>query len=348
MNGFLIYALPRSRTYWLSRYLTYGDWQCGHDELVHARSMADVKSWLSQPATGTIETLAAPFWRLAKDIKSVVIRRPVDEVLHSLANQGFRIDQPMISHIKRLDAKLDQIEHRVPNVMSVEFKSLTSEDIIKQIFEYCLPYQHDPVWYNSMRDLNLQINMNHVRRYVQAYWPQLEKLAKIAKHESIKQINNDVIVFDPDDGMIIQEEPFDKWLKDARPIMSNHLVAVGESPDEDKNWQLLQTMHDMDAMQVVTARCNGRMFGYHVFILAPSMEKEDRKVAVQTTFYAEQGFKNLGMKMQRASLDLLKLKGMDEIHYPAGKRGSGPRLGTLYRRLGAELLSETYRLSLNI
>ncbi len=30
MRPFVVFGLPRSRTAWLSRFLTYGDWVCGH------------------------------------------------------------------------------------------------------------------------------------------------------------------------------------------------------------------------------------------------------------------------------------------------------------------------------
>ena len=63
--SFVVLAMPRSRTKWLSQFLSYGPWQVGHDEIRHCRSMDDVAAWLSQPFTGTIETAArAAFWRL--------------------------------------------------------------------------------------------------------------------------------------------------------------------------------------------------------------------------------------------------------------------------------------------
>ena len=143
MPPYVIYALPRSRTFWLSRFLTYRDWNCGHDELLHCRSMDDVGSWLGQPCTGTVETNAAPFWRLVPYMKTVVIRRPVDEVVDSLRKLGFQTDQDnFTSYIRNLDRKLDQIERRVPNVLSVSFDELKTEEACKRVFQFCLPYPH--------------------------------------------------------------------------------------------------------------------------------------------------------------------------------------------------------------
>ena len=63
---FLIYALPRSRTYWLSKFLSYGDWVCGHDQIRYFRTIDDIKGWLNLPATGSAETGIAEWWRVVQ------------------------------------------------------------------------------------------------------------------------------------------------------------------------------------------------------------------------------------------------------------------------------------------
>ena len=52
---FLVLALPRSRTFWLSRFLAFGGWDCGHDQLRFMRGMEDVKAWLGTPCFGSVE-----------------------------------------------------------------------------------------------------------------------------------------------------------------------------------------------------------------------------------------------------------------------------------------------------
>ena len=115
IRPFFILGLPRSRTYWLSKFLTYREWTCGHEELRHIRTMEDAKSWLSQPSTGSAETALAPFWRLLpKDARLVIVRRPVAEVKDSLLRlslgDGGAFDPIALDGLlKRADAKLDQI-----------------------------------------------------------------------------------------------------------------------------------------------------------------------------------------------------------------------------------------------
>jgi len=99
-------------------------------------------------------------------------------------------------------------------------------------------------------------------------------------------------------------------------------------------------------LQITTARSNGRMFGYLMTIIGPSLASGTTTSATHTTFYADPSFPGLGLKLQREALAMLKERGVDEIVWEAGKRGSGPRLGAMYRRLGAAEHGETYRLQL--
>src|SRR4029079_9933596 len=125
-SPFVIFSMPRSRSFWLSRFLSYGPWQCGHDEARHCRSLDDVTSWLSQPFTGTVETAAAPFWRLLPEGGRVVtLRRPVDDVLGSTRRTGMEFDDaPMTAMLRDTERKLNQIEARLPNVLAVTFANL--------------------------------------------------------------------------------------------------------------------------------------------------------------------------------------------------------------------------------
>lgn len=345
---YIVYALPRSRTFWCSRFLTYGDWQCGHDELRHARTLDDITAWFSQPNTGTVETAAAPFWRIAQHVKTVVIRRPVPEVVASIVRLGFDVDQDVLTtSIARLDRKLDQITARVPNVMSVAYDDLQSEATCRALFEHCLPYQHDRAWWQQMSVLNLQVNMRHVMRYFAAHEPQLTKLAKIARHRMLRDMNRTIAV-DHDDGLVFREESFAALYADAQELAADHMVLIGEAPDQHTklNLELMRKLDEAGCLQTIGARCNGKLFGYLVTLLSPSLESPDIQAAIQTTMYGSPEWPGIGMRLQRASLEALREKGVDEVYFRAGTRGAGDRASILYRRLGAELAGQNYKLCL--
>lgn len=339
MPPFIIYGLPRSRTFWLSRLLTYGDWTCGHDEIQHARSLQDAKAWLNLPLTGTVETAGAFWWRLVQnmrpDIKTVVVRRPVAASVDSLMRTGVAFDEPrLLRAMQQLDAKLDQVERRVPGVLSIAYDDLASEEVCARIFEHCLPYKHDPAWFASMSALNLQINLGAQVRYYQAHEAQLANVARQAKQRILAAFSARPV---DSASFTFQQEPFDVFFRDAKHLFAEHLVAVGEAPGayDEKNIPLMRALYDAGALQVTTARSNGRMFGYLMAIVCPSLESESRTEALHTTFYASKDAPGLGLKLQRASIEALRARGADAVTFRAGVRGSGPKMGALYRRLGA-------------
>lgn len=349
MAPFVIFALPRSRTAWLSRFLTYGDWQCGHDELLHARSLDDVKAWLGQPCTGSVETAAAPFWRLlptyCPDARIVVVRRPVSEVVASLC-AILPYDVPLLTRLMlRADTKLDQIECRM-NALSVQFSDLKNEATCARLFEYCLPYQHDAKWWASVDAVNIQISLRLLLRQYKAFLPQLDKLAVTAKHRIIADMQRAAVGLD---GVAFQHEPFDQFYEDAKPLFREHLVQTGQSPEDHarKNLPLLRALDALGVLQTITARSNGRMFGYLMSIVGPSLDSPDEMVAEHTLFFASPDMRGLGMKLQRASLAALRSRGVKSVIMRAGIRGSGPHLGTIYRRLGATDHGQLYRLELD-
>jgi hypothetical protein len=325
---------------------------CGHEELRHTRSLDDVTAWFSQPNIGTAETAAAPWWRLldrfAPGARILIVRRPVSEVVDSLMNiPGLSFDRAVLEQtITKLDRKLDQIEARCDNVLSVNFDDLNDEMVCAIAFEHCLPHAHDHEHWARLAPVNVQINMPALMRYAQAYQPALDKVAAIAKHQTLAAM----VTREPvePEGITFQTETFDDWLNGAARLFDDHLVAVGETPGnwQNKNIGLMQRIYDAGAMQIMTARCNGRMFGYLMTLVAPSLADENLTTATHTTFYADSAFPGLGLKLQRAALRDLKKRGVDEVFLEAGQRGSGPRLSVLYKRLGALDYSQVYRMQL--
>lgn len=350
--SFIGFALPRSRTAWLSRFLTYGDWTCGHDELRHMRSLDDVRSWLSQPDVGTIETAAAGAWRLlpklAPDARVLVVRRSVADVVDSMmALPGLVFDRDsLLAGLTAFDRKLDQIEARLP-CLSVRFEDLAREETCRRVFEYCLPYKHDHQHWATLAPINIQIDMRAIIKYVAAFREQLDKLGAIARHRMLTDLATRKPVVA--DGISIQTESFETWLRDGSQLFDAHLVKVGEAPGDwhKKNIPLMRVLDSQGLIQVTTARSNGRMFGYLMTLISPSLTSENVLSATNATFFASGDVPGLGLKLQRAAIRSLKARGVDEVFMQAGMRGSGPRIDAIYRRLGAEENGQVYRLALS-
>lgn len=347
---FIVLALPRSRTYWLSRFLSYRDWHCGHDELQHCRSLEDVQAWWAQPGTGTVETAAVPFWRLLPPgIRIVTVRRSPLDAFASVVRAVPDCNLDAVGQVLRAaDRKLDQIEARIPGVLSVRFDDLEREATCAQVFEHCLPYPHDHAWWASWRGQVVSGNLKAQIRYAQAYLPQLQKLARAARQETLATLNGRHSKRPPMDGFVFQEEPFETWLHDAQPLLRQHLAQTGQDPEGYalKNLPLMRRLDDAGAMQITTARQNNRMFAYLMSVISPSLDDRDILMAQNLLPYASPDCPGLGRRLQGAAIDLLRAKGITQVFSRAGVRGDGPRLGSLYKRLGFVDDGHLYRLDL--
>jgi hypothetical protein len=196
-----------------------------------------------------------------------------------------------------------------------------------------------------MKSQNLQTDMVATLRYCAAHSAQLEKLGKIARQKSFASLARKPVVAE---GMSLQQEDFATFYRDGKELFAEHLMQVQEAPDAfaNKNLPLMRKLDEIGLLQITTARCNGRMFGYLMALVSPALEEEGRMSAIHTTFFASKDAPNLGMKLQRASVEGLRSRGVDEVLFRAGTRGSGPRMAALYRRMGAEFCGEDYILSL--
>jgi hypothetical protein len=280
------------------------------------------------------------------DIKTVIVRRPIDQVISSLNATGVPFDQPKLAaQMRRMDAKLDQIEARVPGAISVPFADLNHEEVCARIFEHCTGMPHDPKWFSMMSGLHLTCDLDALMRYFQAHLPQLERVGRLAKQRMLAKISAGGVV---SEGMTYQQEPFDTFLKDGKRLFERHLVEVGEMPTawEEKNLELMRVLEGLGALYVTTARSNGRMFGYLMSIITPALDHQTKRDGIHTLFYASPDAPGIGLKLQRASIEFLRGKGVDQVSFRAGPRGSGEKVSALFRRLGAQDAGHMFTLDL--
>lgn len=194
MTPFIIYGLPRSRTAWLSMFLSYGDWNCHHERAMHMRSMADVVDLFSTPNTGTIET-GAPYGRcllkyFVPNLKEVVILRPVEDALNSLLkldiSEVATFDQQKLRKLmERGDRALKRII-KDPNVLAINYSDLDKEETCARIFEFCLPYKFDRDWWQYMKDKNIQLNYKLLLLYRLQNKGAIAAFKSLCKRELIK------------------------------------------------------------------------------------------------------------------------------------------------------------------
>lgn len=345
MNNFIVYALPRSRSYWISKFLQHGDWICAHDQARLLRGMDDARSWFAQEYVGTVETGAAPWWRIQQNIcptaRVAVIRRDPGEVIESVMRWPLPLDRAIITrNIHQLDRKLDDIERNMPQALRLTYDDLRDEQACADLFEFCLDEPHDHAWWAALAPINLQINVRASLRYSLAHQAQHRRLMENANAE-VRRLAFKRHKPATHEDFVIDEEPFETFFKDGVHLFREHCVLVGEPPDEylHKNLSLARKLAESGMVQIVTARSNGKMFGYVTTMLSPDLEHDDQNchTAHQLNFYVSPDARGLGMRLQRESLRRIEARGGRwRVVGRAGPRGDGPRMGTVWKRLGLE------------
>lgn len=191
---FIVYGLPRSRTKWLSVFLTYREWVCCHETSMNMRSLVDVRRLLSQPNTGTSETAACYGRFLIKylfpNIKEVVVFRPVDEVVNSVLNvdvSGVATYPPiLLRKVMEYGYRCLKKIAKDPYVLVVNYADLEKEETCRSIFEHCLPYRFDKAWWESLKDKNIQIDAKELLRYRFKYSDEIKAFKHHCKMELIR------------------------------------------------------------------------------------------------------------------------------------------------------------------
>ena len=125
----MLMGLPRSRTKWLSEFLTYGPIRCYHERLSQLPSIADLSTLGDN---GSAETFATSVWwkvyERFPEARYVVIKRDPAEVERSLATMGYR------PPVREMAKTLDAAEKGLP-CLSVEYDEIN--DRLAEIWRWC-------------------------------------------------------------------------------------------------------------------------------------------------------------------------------------------------------------------
>jgi hypothetical protein len=328
----LVLGLPRSRTTWLSVFLSYAGWDFYHDMLVDVDSTEDLVNRLRMPKTGTVETgMARAFHFLADELgelRVVVVKRPIGEVAESASKFGWEFPA---GYLQEESNRLDAIS-KLPGVLTVNYADLPEEATCAEVFEFCLDLPFDRAWWADLAKQNIQINM-------QDRWNRL----------AIRQDHIASVIDELCAHVTIQEESVAALQADGSECFRLHYEDAGTVPElpPDINWDLYKAHERLGYLQVVTARTFSGVVGYLVFLINPSYESKDALIGYQNTFFVRKEFRGkLGLKMHKYAREKLAAKGVKQLILRAGVRGNGDKQTYLFERLGAKCIGSLYALSL--
>lgn len=170
---FIVFALPRSRTAWTARYLSY-DSRVGHDIATECATPDDFFMKLAPeaelhgevPLDGIVETAAMLGWRLIRerlpDARFAVIRRRVCEVERSLSQFG--IEAVPGELIDRAEMLNEISEH--PGVLTIQYDDLCQVETRRNLFEHCLQRSWVESWDRTWAWRNIQIDVHARMKYL--------------------------------------------------------------------------------------------------------------------------------------------------------------------------------------
>ncbi len=324
-NPFAIFALPRSRTAWLSAWMTHGDLVCVHDPMIGMESVGDLVALLDDPNTGIVDTamsFAAPIVRkLRPATKIAVVVRDIEEVRQSLIDCGLGPYGDGV--LEQLNESLSAVS-AMDGVLTIRYDDLSDEAVARSLWEFCIGEGFDPGRFKDFCDKDIQIDVNKRVARCESNLPAISKFVSEC-FEILAPVS-------------IQEESWYDFAADGLPLIWDHYREVGSYEHENfaPNVPLIEKMADAGLIQIVTARAGSKLVGYLVFTLTPSLKALDELNAVQAPFYVKREWRGwTGVAMHREAIRLLKGKGVKRLTLRSGVKGVGERQEVLFRRLGA-------------
>jgi hypothetical protein len=187
---FLVYALPRSRTKWISKLLTWRDTTCHHEAALGMRTWSDVTAFFARPNTGAADTAAAPGWRLLHHhipaLRAVVVHRSVDEIVPAIiaAAAGYATyDEDRLRRVMTYGRRMLAQIAAQPGTLTVDFADLDREDCCAAIWRHCLPYGFDRDHWRGLAGRNVQVRYVSLLQYYHAHRPAIEGFKRACRAE---------------------------------------------------------------------------------------------------------------------------------------------------------------------
>lgn len=320
---FFIHGLPRSRTYWLSEFLTYGGNVCHHDLPIKVDGVDEFFEVLGRPGVGTAETGLTGMWPVLDAefpaARIVVVRRPIADVKASLARFDWQYGD---GELEGYADRLDEIS-MLPGAISVTFDELDTEDGCRRVFEHCLGVPFDADWWWLNTNQNMQIDMAERVALIERRAAHLNEffLMLLARRFPIT----------------IQAEPFEDFYRDGAPLFKQHYAEAGaiDGLPLDPNVEMARTLESVGQLLIMTARLSHVLVGYLVFMISPSFESRGVLLGYQSMFYVMPAFRGgTGLRLHAAARDALRAKRVKILVLRSGTRASGPKLQRLFNRIG--------------
>jgi GNAT superfamily N-acetyltransferase len=327
---FVVFALPRSRTAWLSRWLSaVAQAPVGHDLAIEADTIDQWLGYVARGWRGTCETGAVEVWPILRRsipaCRIITVHRPLEAVCASLEAAGY---EPPLCDLQRRNAALEALAGQ-DGVLSLPFDVLDDPRACAVLQEYALGVPFDwPAW-REAACLNVQINREQRLARLTERRPQIEAL----KAELVERL----AVHRP--FVLIGEERWTDVADDCERMGAVHHDEATEGIEGvfRLNRNAMLQLAEAGIWRVFTARVDGELAGYCCWTHETNLEADAPQTMAHGPFYVspEHARHKLGVRLLHVSRDALAAEGYRVLRLHHTMHGRGARAGRLYEALGA-------------
>lgn len=179
MKTFFILSLPRSRTAWLSVFLTYENSYCFHEGLVECESVSALPRLFAatgKPVVGNsdcgnilfLDELRETF----PDAKFVIVERPLAEVVDELHHMGLNNFDPETIEYAAHELTLAR---RTLDALLIDYRDL-DENVCRHIWQHCIGTPFDESRWRMLDGLDIQIILSKKLAAIRRNGSNLESL----------------------------------------------------------------------------------------------------------------------------------------------------------------------------
>lgn len=146
MIDFMIIALPRSRTTWLSNFLITDKTFCFHDPLAEMSSYHEILNLrTNRQITGIADTGIAWFDLSIFPCKKLIIERDLSTV------------NAEMSAMLGMDIDMSDLSARIASIEGLRVKFEDINERLEEIWTYCTRLPYDALRGNYLKNMNVQV-----------------------------------------------------------------------------------------------------------------------------------------------------------------------------------------------
>lgn len=348
MASFIIFSLPRSRTRWLSEYLSYGR-PVAHDLAIGCRSVEEFLARLDD-VEGSVETGAVIGYRLLRhlrpDVRQLTLTRPFRDILSSLTRAGFAHNRnELVERRALLEMAAQEAE------MTFTFDELNDAGTRQIIFEYLLDVSWDEDWDRRMVGTKVEVERGQRLKELEENREATEELKRDLAQLLLALPPQSSAAFNPE--VEVGLEPFAQIWPEVSLLGARHSNEVGD--DEWKELRpfsldapALQAAEEVGAFRVITARAAGLLIGYLTLQIYRDPESVNKITADQGAWYVAPEFarRGIGVKLFDEAIRLLRENGVTYWFPHHRLLGRGDGVGKFLKSRGAIEIKHEYMMVL--